>query len=209
MYTLYSSPGSAGMMVHQLLIELGVPYEQRLLDLKAGEHRTPEYLALNPNGVVPTMLVDGEPCAESAALMLVLAERHPDAGFAPAPGSATRAEFLYWMVFLSNTLQASYRLWFYPGDLGPDAHESIKTGARERIEAIWTRIDARFADGRPYMLGDAISVLDFYVLMLMRWSRNMPKPATTWPHLAQFAARMKARPSWKKMYELDGLTEWA
>lgn len=208
MYTLYSSPGSAGMMVHQLLIELGVPYEQRLLDTGEGRHRTPEYLALNPNGHVPTMLVDGQPYCEAAALMLLLAERHPEAGFAPAPGNAQRAEFLQWMVFLSNTLQANYRLWFYPSDLGPDAHEAIKNGARERIEAIWARIDARMDDRRQWMLGD-ISLLDFFVVMLMRWSRNMPKPATSWPNLAALAVRMKARPSWKRMYEIDGLTEWA
>jgi glutathione S-transferase len=47
------------------------------------------------------------------------------------------------------------------------------------------------------------------LLMLMRWSRNMPKPATAWPALNEFAARMKARPSWKRLYELERLTEWA
>ncbi|MDC8014797.1 glutathione S-transferase family protein [Tahibacter soli] len=209
MYTLYTSPGTAGMMVHQLLIELGAPYEMHLLDIKAGDQRKPEYLALNPNGVVPTLVIDGKPRTESSALVMLLAERHPEGGFAPAPGDAARDDYLEWMLILAHSLQPAYRLWFYPSDLGDVDHDAIKAGARAKIEKTWDRVEARLSDGRPYMLGDAVSALDFYTLMLMRWSRNMPKPATTWTHLAAFAARMKQRPSWRRLYELEGLTEWA
>lgn len=209
MYTLYTSPGTAGMMVHQLLLELGAPYELHLLDLQAGDQRKPAYLKLNPNGVVPTLVIDGKPRTESSALVMLLAERHPDGGLAPAPGDATRDEYLEWMLILAHSLQPAYRLWFYPADLGDVDHDAIKAGVRAKIETIWARIDARFADSRPYMLGDTVSVLDFYTLMLMRWSRNMPNPATTWSHLAAFAARMKERPSWRRLYEREGLTEWA
>jgi glutathione S-transferase len=209
MYTLYTSPGTAGMMVHQLLIELGAPYEMHLLDINAGDQRKPAYLALNPSGVVPTLVIDGKPRTESSALVMLLAERHPEGGFAPAPGDAARDEYLEWMLILAHSLQPAYRLWFYPSDLGDVDHDAIKAGARAKIEKTWDRVEARLSDGRPYMLGDAVSALDFYTLMLMRWSRNMPKPATTWPHLAAFAARMKQRPSWRRLYELEGLTEWA
>lgn len=210
MYTLYTAPGTAGMMVHQVLLELGVPYELRLIDTKTGENRSEAYLKLNPNGVVPTLLIDGVPYAESAALMLMLAERHPDGRLAPGPGDAGREEYLQWMMYLANTLQPAYRLWFYPQDLGDGDHDAIKAGVRAKIEAIWERIDARFADGRACMLGGSTpTALDFFTLMLMRWSRNMPRPATSWPHLAAFATRMKERPTWKKLYELEGLTEWA
>lgn len=210
MYTLYTSPGTAGMMVHQLLLELAQPYELHLLDINAGDQRKPEYLKLNPNGVVPTLLIDGTPRIESSALVMLLAERHPEGRLAPAPGDATRGEYLEWMQILAHALQPAYRLWFYPQDLGDGIdHAAVKAGVRAKIETIWARVDARLADGRPYMLGDAVSALDFYTLMLMRWSRNMPKPATSWPHLAAFAARMKERPSWRRLYELEGLTEWA
>lgn len=59
------------------------------------------------------------------------------------------------------------------------------------------------------LLGEHFSLVDLYALVLMRWSRNMPKPATTWPHLAELATRLKARPSWKKVCEAEGLVEWA
>ncbi|MHB1272869.1 MAG: glutathione S-transferase family protein [Rhodanobacter sp.] len=59
------------------------------------------------------------------------------------------------------------------------------------------------------MLGATFSVVDLYALMLMRWSRNMPRPAFSWPHVAELATRLKARPSWKQLCGAEGLTEWA
>jgi len=94
MYTLYWAPGAASLCVHWMLIELGVPHELRKLDLEAGDHRKPEYLRLNPNGLVPTMIVDGEPLHEGAALLMLLAERHHQSGFAPPPGSPRRGLYM-------------------------------------------------------------------------------------------------------------------
>ena len=84
MYSLYYSPGAASLVVHWLLIELGVPHQLNKLDLQAGQQKRPEYLALNPNGVVPTLVIDGKPMQEAAAMLLWLADRHADAGLAPA-----------------------------------------------------------------------------------------------------------------------------
>jgi len=108
MYTLYYSPGAASLAVHWMLIELGVPHELKKVDMEAGEHRRPEYLRLNPNGFVPVMIVDGTPLYESAALLMLLAERHPQAGFAPAPGNPQRGPYMTWMFHLSNTLQLAH-----------------------------------------------------------------------------------------------------
>ena len=90
MYTLYYAPGSASFCVHWLLLELGVEFDARRVDLDAGEQRNPEYLKLNPNGRVPTLIVDGAPVYEVAALLMLLAERHPQPSFAPAVGSRER-----------------------------------------------------------------------------------------------------------------------
>ena len=115
-----------------------------------------------------------------------------------------------WMFHLSNTLQAAFRDWFYPDRQGgAAATESLKDGARERIEAAFGRIEAQIAGGGPYILGDRAGAVDFLGTMLMRWSRNMPRPATQWPAMAGYVARMKARPSFKVLYEREGLTEWA
>ncbi|HSX62002.1 MAG TPA: glutathione S-transferase [Tahibacter sp.] len=208
MYTLYYSPGAASLLPHLLLIEIGAPHELKRVDTAAGEQRGAEYLRLNPNGVVPTMIVDGRPCAETAALVLLLCERHPEAGLAPAVDAPDRAAFLQGILYLANTLQPAFRLWFYPGDAGNVDHAALKDGLRVRIEKCFDQLAAQLADGRTYLLGETPSALDFYATMLMRWSRNMPRPATEWPALKALADRIRARPSWQRLYEVEGLTEW-
>ena len=84
MYKLYFAPGAASLVVHWLLIELDLPHELVKLDFASKEHKTPEYLALNPNGVVPTMLIDGKPMFEAAAMVMLLADAKPEAGLAPS-----------------------------------------------------------------------------------------------------------------------------
>jgi glutathione S-transferase len=208
MYTLYYSPGAASMAVHQTLLEIGAPHELRKLDLETRAQKNADYLALNPNGLVPTLIVDGHPYYECAALLMLLAERHPEAKLAPALGTPQRAIWLQWIVHFANTLQPAFRQWFYPQDFAAPEHEKeSKEFARTRIEAVWDRLDAHLAANGPATLGEEFSVADLYATMLMRWSRNMPKPATAWPTLAALAQRVKARPSWKRLCDIEELTE--
>lgn len=210
MYSLYTAPGAAGLVVHWLLIELEQPHELHLLDLQAGDQRKPEYLVLNPDGVVPTLLVDGQPVGESAALAMYLADAHPEAGLAPPVGSKARAAYYQWIVQCANGLLPAFRAWFYPDEAAGEAHaEAAKAHVRGRIEVTFARIDQHLAAHGPYLLGDTLSAADFLLTMLMRWSRNMPRPATDWPHLRVLAERMKARPSFRTLCQREGLTEWA
>jgi glutathione S-transferase len=210
MLKLYYSPGMASLVVHWLLIELDAEHELYKLDVENREHKQPAYLKLNPNGVIPTLLVDGEPVFESAALVLYLADAYPMAGLAPALDSLDRARYYQWIVHMANSLQPPFRAWFYPEEPAGEANvDAVKAGARQKLEAAFGRIDAHLAENGPWLLGDKISAADFFLTMMMRWSRNMPKPATEWPQLARHAQRMKARPSFKKLYEVEQLTEWA
>lgn len=210
MLTLYYSPGAASLVVHWLLIELDVVHELRKLDFDTWEQKSPEYLKLNPNGVVPTLVIDGEPVYEAVALVLHLADTYPGAGLAPPLGTVQRAHYYQWLLHLANVVQPAFRNWFYPTEAAGEANsETTKEYARHRIEACWDRIDSHLARNGPWLLGETLSAADFHLTMLMRWSRNMPKPATEWQQLAQLAARMKARPSFKVLYEREKLTEWA
>jgi glutathione S-transferase len=210
MYTLYYSPGTASMCVHQALIETSADYRLIRVDLEAGGQRDPAYLKLNPNGVVPTLLIDDAPFSESAALLMTIATRHPQAGLAPAETSPGRIAWYQWIVYLANTLQPAFRSWFYPADISddPDTQAILMPATRRKIESVWTRIDMHLATRGPYLLGAEFSAADLMLIMLMRWSRNMPRPATEWPALRQYAARLKDRPSWKRLYALEGLTDW-
>lgn len=210
MYVLYGSPGSASLAVHLALLETGAPYRLEQLDLQARQHKSPAYLKLNPNGVVPTLLVDGQPLYECAALLMLLAERHPEAGLAPAPGTPERGTYLQWMVHFANTMQPAFRAWFYPAEpAGEAATAAAQDSARLRIEAAWDRLDAHLAGAGPHLCGARYGVADMLAVMLMRWSRNMPRPALEWPHCRALAERVRARPAWRRLYEVEGLTEWA
>lgn len=210
MYELHYAPGAASMLVHWLLIELDVPHTLHLVDTAAKAQKSPQYLAMNPNGVVPTLLVDGHPRYEAAALAMLLADRHPGAGLAPAMEDPVRADYTQWMFNLANMVQPLFRQWWYPHEPAGEANaEVVRTHVAPRIEAEWRRIDAHLAAHGPCLLGERMSAADFYLVMLMRWSRDMPRPGTGWPRLAALASRLKARPSFRRLYECEGLTEWA
>lgn len=208
-YVLHSAPSTAGLVVHWLLIELGVPFELRRLDIAAGEQKRPPFLALNPDGRVPVLEVDGRPHAEAAALLVLLAERHPERGLAPPPGAPERAQFLQWMFYFANTMQPAFRAWYYPDEpAGPAAAEAVREAARRVLDTAWARLDARFADGRAHLLGERASVADLLLVMLARWSRNLPSPATDRPRLHAYIGRMRAWPSLKAVHAREGLTDW-
>jgi len=191
-----------------MLNELGAPHKLVLVDFESKEQKSDAYVKLNPAGRVPTLLVDGVPRTECAALLMLLAERHPQSGFAPPPATNERAECVQWMFYFATTLQPPFRAWFYPHEPAGEAHiEIVKQQARRQIEPIWERIDAQLA-GKQFFVGGKLSAVDFFATMLMRWSRNMPKPATAWPNIAAYVQRMRAMPSYVQTHRAEGLTDW-
>ena len=210
MYKLYYAPGAASLAVHWMLIDMKLPFEAVRLDLGAGQHKQPDYLALNPNGLVPTLLVNGAPVYECAAILMLLADRHPEANLVPPLGDVEHMAYLQWMVHMTNTVQTAFRGWFYPEEpAGEAGAAAVKEFSRAAIERAWNRVDAHLAATGPYIAGRQLTAADFLVTMLMRWSRNMPRPAQEWTSIGGYVARMKARPSFRALYEREGLTEWA
>lgn len=207
---LYYAPGSASFLVHWLLLELEIPHELRLVDFASRAQKSAEYLALNPNGVVPTLVIDGKPQREAAALALWLAETHPQAGLVPAADDPRRLDHLQWMFYLANEVQPLLRQWWYPEEVaGEGNREAVLAQCSQRLAAHWQRIGAQLQAQGPYLLGAAPCAADFYLVMLMRWARNSASPATEVPQLAALAQLMKARPSFAALYAREGLSEWA
>src|SRR5690606_41868725 len=105
MTILYYSPGAASMLVHWLLLELGIAHELRALDFATREHKRPAYRALNPSGVVPTLVLDGRPMTEAAAIAMPQADTQPLAGLAPGPDAPARGAYLPWMLHTPKLAQ--------------------------------------------------------------------------------------------------------
>jgi glutathione S-transferase len=209
-YTLYYSPGAASMAVHWMLIEARIPFEAKLVNIDEGAQHDPEYRRLNPSGRVPTLIVDGVPRHESTALLMLLAERHPEAGLAPAPGTPERGEWYEWMVYFANTLLPAMRDWFYcDSDGDPAGAEAVRALANLRIAQSLDRMGEQLADGREYLIGGKLSTVDFLAVMLMRWTRNLPPKATDRANLMPYITRLRALPSFVELNEREGLTNWS
>jgi glutathione S-transferase len=209
MYKLYYSPATASLAVHWMLREINAPHELILVDFESKQQKSAEYLKLNPGGLVPTLVVDGVPRTECAALLLLLAERHIEAGLAPALQSPARAAYYQWMLYFANTLQPAFRAWFYPDEPAGEANvEAAKTQSRVRIEAVWDRVDAHLQTAGQFMIGNRLSAVDFLATMLMRWSRNMPKPATQWRNIESYVNRMREMKSLQDVHRIEKLTDW-
>jgi glutathione S-transferase len=202
MYVLYWSPGSASMAPHVLLEELGVPYELRRVDLK--KPRDPAYLKLHPWGRVPTLLIEGAPMYEAAAICMQLADRHPERGLAPAPATAARALYHQWLLFLADTLQPTFRRVYRPASFADDPaqEEGIKRKGLREVAEIWARLDG-LLDGTSYLAGDGFSAADIYFHMLYTWDEDMAALGRRHPSLAALFQRIHARPAVARIAELN------
>ena len=208
MLQLHHYPSNASMAPHLLLEEIGAAFELVLVDRTKSAHKSAAYLALNPNGLIP-VLVDGELVLyESAAICLHLADTHPQAALAPALGTAARAHFYKWLMWLTNTLQATLILYFYPERWvdTPEAAAQVKAHAEAKVGSLLDQLDAELArHGGPWLLGDAFSGVDAYALMLCRWTRGFTRPARSLPQLGPYLQRVLVRPAAQRVFEREGL----
>jgi len=205
---LHYYPSNASMAPHLLLEEIGAPYELVRVERGSNAHKSPAYLALNPNGLIP-VLVDGELVLyETAAICLHLADTHPGAALAPPLGTPARAHFYKWLMWLTNTLQATLIVYFYPERWADttDAAAQVKAHAEAKIGGLLDQLEAELTRvGGPWFRGASFSVLDAYVLMLCRWTRGFARPARSLPHLGPYLQRVLARPAAQRVFEREGL----
>lgn len=209
---LHHDPGTAAMVPHILLEEIGVAYERVPVSRAANAHKQPEYLRLNPNGLIP-VLVDGDLVLyETAAIALHLADTQPQARLAPPAGTPERAHFYKWLAWLTNTLQASLLLYFYPerwvDEGNAEGAAQVKRHAERKVAGLLDQLDAELArHGQPWFGGAAYSALDPYVFTMCRWTRNFrhEAPARDRPHLGPYLQRMLARPAVQRVFASEGL----
>ena len=176
MHTLYFTPDNASLIVRVVLEEIGTPYEDVLIDRTRNQHRSEEYRRVNPHGLIPACVIDGQAVFETAAIALTLAERHGT--LAPPQGDPRRPVFLKWLFFLSNTLHSDLRNWFYPEKfIGDDPaaqayHRSFTAG---RLREDYRILEEAYADaGTPYLFGEDPTVVDIYLAVCGRWVRLYP-----------------------------------
>ena len=219
MIQLHYYPSTASMAPHILLRELAVPFELLLVDRTQNAQKMTAYLRLNPNGLIPVLTSNDEEgelvLYEAAAICLHLCDMHPASNLAPAVGTPERAHFYKWLMWLTNTLQATLITYFYPErwvNVGNDAGAAqVKAQAEIKVGVLLDQLDAELArqallHTEPWLLGANYSAVDIYTLMLCRWTRNFAsKPARARAHLGPYLQRMLARPAVVKAFEVEEL----
>lgn len=197
--TFYYAPQSSATRVHWALEELGIPYEKVRVDLRAGEQKRPEFLAINPNGKVPALVVDGTPMFESLAIILHLAERWGiDKGLWPRVGTPEHAEALTWSVWGTVTAGGSLWRYFYNTSswLPTESHNAVQAemAKKEFTEALRI-LDARL-QGREYLVGDRFSLVDVANASMLNWATAMNAfDRSAYPNVAAWYDRCTARPA--------------
>jgi glutathione S-transferase len=213
MIILHYEPGAASFAPHALLNEIGLPFELRRIDSKAREHKTPEYLALNPNGLIP-VLQDGKTVLfETAAICMHLADRFPAAQLAPAIGRPERPHFYKWMVWFTNTMQAHLIHYFYPERMVDDGNAEgaaqLEAHAQARVVQCLAMLDTELArHGGPWLLGQTYSAADAMGFMLCRWTRHFKSQrARDHRHVLPWLQRVYARPAVQQTVSRESLAE--
>lgn len=176
--TFYYSPQSNATRVRWSLTELGVPHEIVRVDLRAGDQKKPELLALNPNGKVPTIVLDGTPMFESVAIQLALGERYGvEKGLWPALGSPEHLTAMTWLIWGQVTLGGTlfkYMLntssWV-PAEMH---HPKQAEQALDELHKLLGMLDARLA-GRQYITGDTFTLADLDLASVLGWGLMVSK----------------------------------
>jgi glutathione S-transferase len=186
---LYYFPGACALAGHIVLEWTGAPYETVKLDRAA--LKSPEFLALNPNGAVP-VLVDGDfVLTQNAAILSYIAERYPDAGlFGNTPRK--RAEVNRWLGFLNSDVHPAYKPIFAPQRFLPDPNlaGAIADTARGNVRTYLGHLNTRL-EGRDWLV-DARSIADPYLLVMLRWALKLGIGLDGFDNLSRFLDRMRA-----------------
>lgn len=208
MIQLHYYPSTAAMAPHILLEEIGAPFELVLVDRAHDVHKTQQYLQLNPNGLIPSLTQGDLVLYESAAICLHLCDTHPQAALAPPVGTAQRAHFYKWLMWLTNTLQATLIVYFYP-ERWVNAGNAVgvaevRAHAESKVRVLLDLLERELARyGGPWLLGDSYTALDPYAMMLCRWTRNFEQPARARTHLGPYLQRVLERPAVQRAFATE------
>ncbi|MGY8870029.1 MAG: glutathione S-transferase family protein [Pseudomonadales bacterium] len=208
MYTLYWDRGGANMATHALLEELGVDYQLVEIDLSRQMQKTPEYLAINPNGKVPTLLHNDNIVYESAAILIYLLDQHSESGLSPVTTSPQRGRYYQSLLWMSNTLQEAANRWAHPEQYCDDkaGQNSLKMKASQELEHCWQVIEKDLDKAGPWILGDTLSGADFHLFMIAYWSRRYESRAQDLPKLQLLLKNLLKRSSIQTMLKQEGLS---
>ena len=208
-YVLYGDKRSGSAAVELALAEIGAEVELRTTSLDEEVQRSDAYRAINAQRKLPTLLTpEGEVLTESAAILIVLEERHPEAALLPR-GGPERAQALRWLLFIATELYPLVEIIDYPERFmpaRPSPDSDARDALRERIREMWKtrllRLEA--AASAPWFLGETFSMIDLYLAVVSQWAQVDAWRSEHAPRLTAIAAgvaeRARCRPVWRRHF---------
>jgi glutathione S-transferase len=200
---LYYMPGACPLAAHIVLEWIGAPFE--IVEVKRDALKSPEYLRLNPAGVVPTLVVDDLVITENVAILLYLTEIHPEAQLT-GDTPRTRARVNHWLGFLNSDVHQSFKPLFSPERYVSDAaqHADLAMHAKEKLRGLFALANAGLSD-REWLAGSHRSIADPYLYVLLRWARAKAIDLGGFDNLQHFFQRMHADPGVQAAEKAEGL----
>ncbi|MCK6592418.1 MAG: glutathione S-transferase family protein [Polyangiaceae bacterium] len=201
---LYFAPNTRAVRPRWLLEELEVPYVLERLDLSKGEHKSLDYMKIHPHGAVPS-LVDGSLAMfESAAIVMYLADKYPEKGLAPAPGTPDRGLYYQWILYSMTTLEPPLLQYFLHTRMYSEEKRSAAAAeeARGRIEEIWKILAHELRD-RTYIVGNHFTAADVMLGSMIGWAKPMGLLDKAGPEITEYLGRLAERPAHKRAFAKD------
>jgi GST-like protein len=196
-YIVYGAAGSGSVPVEAALTLIGAPFRVIEAVTWEGEAERDKVAAVNPMRQIPALITpEGETITESAAILIWLTERHPQAALGPPPGDPQRAQFLRWMTFVPASIYSMYWVRDEPSRLAgddPRAQQTITERTAERIAECWGRMESQIEPDR-FLLGAEPTVLDLYVAVASRWTPHRKRFHEVAPRMGEVMRRVDALP---------------
>ncbi|MET3180657.1 UNVERIFIED_ORG: GST-like protein [Variovorax guangxiensis] len=209
-YTLYGAPGSGATPIHAALTLIGAQVDTVDVATWESEAERERVSGINPMRQVPALVLpSGEVMTESAAILIWLGDRYPEAGLCPAPNDPMRSRYLRWMVYLPAAIYSMFWVRDEPSRLVPDpaAQPAMLERTAERVAHCWQLMDSQIDEPAPYLLGERLSMLDLYVTVMSRWTPGRRRFYRVAPRMTRAVRRVDADPRlaefWAKRFPLS------
>lgn len=205
MLRLFYSPGACSLVPHVALEEAGAGFEAVRTAIAEKAHKRPEYLAINPRGLIPALQAGDRIVTENIAVLAWIGHRWPDHGQLPLddlPALARTFELLSW--FATSVHYGGFGPIYRARAAGIERSQAELAADRERLRGLFAELDALLAPG-PWLLGERYSLADPYPLTFLRWARRLELDVSPHRHWTDHARRMVERPAVARALAREGL----
>ena len=198
---LYYSKGACSLSPHITACEAELPIELVEVDLQSKRTSAGEdFRLINPNGYVPVLMFDdGKKLTEGPAIVQYLADQVPDKKLVPPAGTFERYQLQQWLNFISTEIHKGFGALFNPA-MPEEAKQVVINLLTSRLQTV-----AEHLANRAFLLGDDFMVADAYLFVTLRWGAYVNIDISRWPVLANYAAKISARPAVQKALKEEGL----